>query len=204
MVTYDKTLVHATCMEGNSEGRGGHVAMMMLRPRPGGQYLDPDRVIRRVEAACACSACAYVETSSRGAREQALDWMHQPAFMAAAGRSAADNGYLAQREGIAEAALFVHFGVDLTSEGALLSMLLMPGHPLLIEYSPQTPRDGMRALVARCAKALNYDIVAPPATQESVAPHPQHSVLRPAAVREAGAKFVAWVVAGWTGMKSGA
>jgi hypothetical protein len=47
--------------------------------------------------------------------------------------------YLAQPEGLAEAALFMHFGNDFVSEGALLSMLLIPGQPLIIEYSPQTP-----------------------------------------------------------------
>jgi hypothetical protein len=65
---------------------------------------------------------------------------------------------------------------------ALLSMLLIPGQPLIIEYSPQAPGDGVRALIARCAKVFNYDIVEPPATQESVAPHPQHAAPRPASV----------------------
>jgi len=45
--------------------------------------------------------------------------------------------------------------------------------PLLIEYSPQAPGDGMRALIARCAKMLDYDIVAQPAAPETAAPHPQ-------------------------------
>ena len=163
--------------------------MVTLKPRPGGRYLDPKEVIRRVRAA----RFAYVETSSEGARVQALEWMNQRAF----------NDYLAQREGLAEAALFVHFGDDLTSEGALLSMLLIPGQPLIIEYSPQAPGDAMRALIARCARVLNYDIVEPPATKERVAPHPHHSASRPTAVRKAGAKFVANLVAGWTRTKTG-
>ena len=87
--------------------------MVTLRPRPGGRYLDPDEVIQRVKAACACSACAYVETSSEGAREKALEWMNQPAF----------NDNLARLEGLTEAALFVRFGVDLASEGGARDML---------------------------------------------------------------------------------
>ena len=87
--------------------------MVTLRPCSGGRYLDPDEVIQRVKAACACSACAYVETSSEGAREKALEWMNQPAF----------NDNLARLEGLAEAALFVHFGNDLTSEGGARDML---------------------------------------------------------------------------------
>ena len=157
-------------------------------------------MIRRVRAA----GFAYVETSSEGARKQALEWMNQRAFVAAAGRSATDNDHLAQREESAEAALFVHFGDDLVNEGALLSMLLIPGWPLLIERSPQAPREGTRALIARCAKMLNYDIVEPPATQESVAPRPQHSAPRAAAVWEASAKFVAKFVGGWARAKFGA
>ena len=42
--------------------------MVTLRPRPDGRYWDPDEVIRRVKAACTCAACAYVETSSEGAK----------------------------------------------------------------------------------------------------------------------------------------
>jgi len=176
-------------MDSTSYDRYSGIAlnMVMLRPRQGGRYLDPDEVIRRVKTACARSACAYVETSSEGAREQALAWMNQPAF----------NDYLAQPEGLEEAALFVHFGDDLASEDALLSMLLIPGRPLLVEYSPRARGDGVRALIARCAKVFNYDIVEQPATEEeeSVAPHPQHSAPRAAAVWETGARFVAKFVA---------
>ncbi len=159
--------------------------MVMLRPRPGGRYLDPDDVIRGVKTACAYGACAYVETSSEGARERALQWMNQLAF---------DNDNLAQREGIAEAALFVHFGDDLASDRALLSMLLMPGQPLLVEYSPQAPSDGIPALIARCARVLSYEIVGQPDAKESMAPHAQHSAPPAASVWKACAKFVAKVV----------
>jgi hypothetical protein len=72
-----------------------------------------------------------------------------------------------------------------------LRELLIPGQPLRIEHSPQAPKDGMRALIAHCAKLLDYDIVDPPATEESAAPHPQHAAPRPAAGWEAGAGFVA-------------
>ena len=162
--------------------------MVMLRPLLGGRYLNQDDVIRRVKAACACSAYAYVETSSEGARERALAWMDQPAF----------NDYLVRPEGLEEAALFVHFGDDLASADALLSMLLMPAWPLIVEYSPRARGDGVPALIARCAKVLKYEIVEQPATEEeeSVAPHPQRSAPRPATVWEASGKFVAWFVDG--------
>ena len=52
--------------------------------------------------------------------------------------------------------------------------------------------------------ALDYDIVEPPATEESAAPHPQHSASQPAAVWKAGAKFVAKFVGGWARAKFGA
>ena len=157
-----------------------------LRPRPGGRQLDPNEVIRGVKMACANAACAYVETSSEGAREKALEWMNQPAF----------NDNLAHREEIAEEALFVHFGDDLASECALLSMLLIPRQPLLIEYSRQAPGDGTRALIARCARVLGYEIVEQRNTKENVAPQPQHSAPRAASVWQASARFVARFAAG--------
>ena len=76
-------------------------------------------------------------------------------------------------------------------------MLLMPAWPLIVEYSPRARGDGVPALIARCAKVLKYEIVEQPATEEeeSVAPHPQHSAPRAAAVWETGARFVAKFVA---------
>ena len=176
----------------HNRNSGITLRMVTLKPRPGGRNLDPEEMIRRMRAA----RFAYVETSSEGARAlaaQTLEWMNRRAF----------NDNPAQQEGLAEAALFVHFGDDLTSEGTLLSMLLIPGQPLIIEYSPQTPQDGSRALIARCARVLNYDIVAQPATRERMAPHPQHSAPRPVAVRKSGANFIAKFVGGWSRTKSG-
>lgn len=123
-------------------------------PRVGGRYLTPVEVIRRVGA-----AFAYVETTEEDARNQVLECMTQLAFVAAGGRTAADDKYLAQLEQLQDAARFVHFGDDLGGEGLLLSMLMIPHQPLIIEHRSDVQPEETQAFIARCAAALDYKIV---------------------------------------------
>jgi hypothetical protein len=128
--------------------------MTTLMPREGGRYLTPIEVIRRVGA-----AFAYVETTEEDARAQVLQWMNQLAFVTAGERAAADDDYLAQLEQFQEAARFVHFGDDLGGDGMLLSMLMIPHQPLIIEHPSGAQPEETQALIARCAAALNYEII---------------------------------------------
>ena len=128
--------------------------MATLMPRAGGRYLNPVEVIRRVEG-----AFGYVETTEEDARQHVLEWMNQLAFVAAEGRTAADDKYLAQLERLQDAARFVHFGDDVGSDGILLSMLMIPHQPLVIEHPSHVQEEQAQALIARCAAALDYEIV---------------------------------------------
>lgn len=134
--------------------------MATLMPRAGGRYLTPIEVIRRVEA-----AFAYVETTEEGARRQVLEWIDQMTFVAADGRAAADDNYLAQLEQLQDAACFVYFGDDLGSDGMLLSMLMIPHQPLVIEHSSHVQEEDAHALIARCAAALDYEVFEPEAAE---------------------------------------
>jgi len=128
--------------------------MATLVPRVRGRYLAPIEVVRRVGA-----AFAYVETTEEDARKQVLELMSQLAFVAAEGRAAADDDYLAQLDRLQDAARSVHFGDDLGSDDMLLSMLMIPQQPLTIEHRSDGHPEETQALIARCAKALDYEIV---------------------------------------------
>lgn len=128
--------------------------MATLMPRVGSRYLTPIEVIRRVGA-----AFAYVETTEEDARKHVLEWMSQLAFVAAEGRAAADDNYLAQLEQLQDAARFVHFGDDLGSDDMLLSMLMIPQQPLIIEAHAQDEETWV--LIYRCAAALEYEVFEP-------------------------------------------
>lgn len=128
--------------------------MTTLMPRDGGRYLSPGEVITRVQA-----EFAYVETTEEGAREHVFAWIEQLAFVAADGRAAADDNYLAQLEQLQDAARFVHFGEDLGADGVLLSMLMIPHQPLIIDSHAQD--DETWHLIYRCAAALDYEVFAP-------------------------------------------
>ena len=103
---------------------------------------------------------ANVETTEEDVRNQVFEWMNQLAFVTAEGRAAADDKYLAQLEQLQEAARFVHFGDDLGGDGMLLSMLMIPQQPLIIEHPMDDQPEETQALIARCAAALDYEIVA--------------------------------------------
>ena len=123
-------------------------------PRDGGRYLNPKEVITRTQA-----VFAYVETVEEGARNHVLAWMDQLAFVTEGGRTAAVDEYMGQLERFQDAARFVHFGDDLGSDGVLLSMLMIPHQPLIIEAHAQDEETWF--LIYRCAGALEYEVFEP-------------------------------------------
>jgi len=58
-----------------------------------------------------------------------------------------------------DAARFIHFGDDLGSDGVLLSMLMIPHKPLIIEAHGKDQET--LALICRCAAALDYAVFEP-------------------------------------------
>ncbi|OGA52281.1 MAG: hypothetical protein A3F74_12865 [Betaproteobacteria bacterium RIFCSPLOWO2_12_FULL_62_58] len=84
--------------------------------------------------------------------------MNQLAFVAADGRAAADDDYLAQLERLQDDALFVYFADDVGADGALLSMLMIPQQPLIIEHPLDVQPKQTQTLIARCAAALGYEL----------------------------------------------
>ena len=146
----------------------GNTTMVTLMPRAGGRYLTPVEVIRRVEG-----EFGYVETTEEDARQHVLEWMNQLAFVAADGRAAADDTYLAQLEQLQDAACFMHFGDDIGSDGILLSMLMIPHQPLIIEAHAQDEETWF--LIYRCVLALDYEVFEPEAVEGNVAPELPYS-----------------------------
>ena len=66
---------------------------------------------------------------------------------------------ITQLEQLQDSACFVHFGDDVGADGVLLSMLMIPHQPLVIEYSSHAHKEKAQALIARCAAVLDYEIV---------------------------------------------
>jgi hypothetical protein len=126
--------------------------MTTLIPRD--RYLDPMDVIRRMQ-----DAFAYVETSEEGAHAQVLAWMDQLSFVMEQGRTAAIDEYMAQLEHFQYAARFIHFSDNMGSDGVLLSMLMVPQQPLIIDGHDEDEQTWY--LIYRAAAALNYDVFEP-------------------------------------------
>lgn len=97
--------------------------------------------------------------TEENARTQVVEWMNQLAFVAVGGRTAADDKYLAQLEQLQDAARFVHFADDLGGDGVLLSMLMIPHQPLMIEAHAQGEETWY--LISHCAAALDYGVFEP-------------------------------------------
>ncbi|MBI3915448.1 MAG: hypothetical protein HY322_00375 [Betaproteobacteria bacterium] len=138
--------------------------MTRLVPRKGGRYLSLMEVITRVRA-----AFAYVEASGEGARDYVLACVDRLAFPADDGRTAVDGqaaedgrvaaagSYAVQLERFQNAARLVHFGDDLGADGVLISLLMIPRQPLIIEAHGED--EETRVLIYRCAAALDYEVV---------------------------------------------
>jgi hypothetical protein len=128
--------------------------MTTLMPRNGGCYLNPAEVIERMQA-----EFAYVETSEEGARNHVLAWLEQLAFVTQTGRTAAADLYVNQLERFQDEARFVHFGDDLGADGVLLSMLMIPQQPLIIDAHGEDEETWF--LIYRCAGVLDYEVFDP-------------------------------------------
>jgi hypothetical protein len=128
--------------------------MTTLIPRNGARYLDPMDVMKRMQ-----DAFAYVETSEEGAHAQVLAWMNQLSFVEDQGRTAAVDEYLAQLEHFQYAARFVHFSDNVGSDGVLLSMLMVPQQPLIIEGHADDEQTWY--LIYRAAATLDYEVFEP-------------------------------------------
>jgi hypothetical protein len=133
--------------------------MTTLIPR-NGRYLDPMEVITRMQ-----DAFAYVETSEEGARAEVLAWMDQLAFVEQEGRNVAVEEYVAQLEHFQYAARFVHFGDNLGSDGVLLSMLMIPQQPLIVDAHAEDEETWF--LIFRAAAALDYELFEPEIAAEA-------------------------------------
>lgn len=139
--------------------------MTRLVPREGERYLNPMEVITRVQA-----TFAYVEASEEGARDHVLACAERLAFPAEDGRAAAAGSYAAQLERFQDAARFVHFGDDLGRDGVLISLLMIPRQPLIIEAAPHERSEETLVLIYRCAAALDYEVVWDDAVKGDVRP----------------------------------
>ena len=163
-----------------------------LIPR-NGTYLSPMEVITRLQP-----AFAYVETTEEGAGEHVMAWIDQLSFVSDPAGSGLVEEYIGQLEHFRYAARFVHFGDDLGSDGVLLTMIMVPNQPLIIDAHGADEETWY--LIFRCAGALGYDVFEPEIeTVESnvnlaAARHPtgekqQHHLASPMPLKkDAGAK----------------
>lgn len=125
-----------------------------LVTRGGTYYHCPSAVVKRLE-----SAFAYVETSEEDARRHVLEIIEQLQALKQAGKDSVGHGDLIRLETIQDAAIGVCFGDDLTSDLALLNTYVIPGEPLLFEYSSPAHQEAARPMLRRCADVLGYEIV---------------------------------------------
>jgi hypothetical protein len=147
-----------------------------LIPR-NGQYLSPMEVITRMQ-----TAFPYVETSEEGVRAQVLAWMGQLAFVVEEGRSAVIDEYMAQLERFQYAARFIHFCHDLGSDGVLLSMLMIPHQPLIIDAHGEDEETWY--LIFRCAGVLGYEVFEPETETVELGMDPRSRAEYPTAVKD--------------------
>jgi len=56
-------------------------------------------------------------------------------------------------------AVYIYFGDNPGPEDAILSTAVIPGNPLVVDFSSPEHQQTTRPLLVRCATVLGYDIV---------------------------------------------
>lgn len=121
---------------------------------PHGQlYLSPQVVLRRLE-----SEFPYVEADEEDGRRHVRKIIRQLWKIKQTGEIPVDDDYLERLNKVQRGAVYVYFGDNPGSELALLSTVIIPGEPLIFDYSSRAHRQATQPLLHRCAAALGYDI----------------------------------------------
>lgn len=124
-----------------------------LCARDGQQYLSPRGVLVRLQ-----SAFPYVESDGEEGRRHVLQTIAQLQSYKGAAHPEANLQYIQHLNTVKDRALYVCFGDDPTTESAILSMYVIAGTPLVIEYSPLADEKVVQSLLIRCATTLGYNI----------------------------------------------
>ena len=125
-----------------------------LCAREGQQLLLPRVVVSRLE-----NEFSYVEASEDEGRRHVGGIIRQLRVLQETGNIPVDLDYLDRLTRAQRGAIYVYFGDDPGSEIACLSTAIIPGEALFFDYSSRAHEDATRALLLRCAVALDYEIV---------------------------------------------
>lgn len=120
---------------------------------PGQLYLSPQVALRRLE-----SEFSYVETDEEDGRRHVRKIIRQLWQIKQTGKIPIDDDYLQRLNKAQRGAVYVYFGDNPGSEMALLSTVIIPGEPLIFDYSSRAHRQATQPLLLRCASVLGYDI----------------------------------------------
>jgi hypothetical protein len=133
----------------------------VLLPADGCQFLTPLCALARIE-----SEFAYVESSDEEARhyvEAAIEKIRQGGLRR---DPRSTDRRIAQLERLKGGAIYVRFGDDPGDEIEHVSMAIVPGEPIIVEFDSAAHALASRALLMRCARALGYSIVGLPVVTE--------------------------------------
>ena len=125
-----------------------------LFAREGQRYLSPRIVLDRLE-----SEFAYVESSDDEGRRHVQGLIRQLIRIKQMGKIPVDNEHLDRLKKAQNAALYVYFGDNPSSDTGYLCTAVIPGEPLIFDYTSREHQRAARPLLVRCAEALDYEIV---------------------------------------------
>ena len=122
-----------------------------LLPNHADAYLSPWGVVSRLK-----SEFSYVEADGEEGRRHVLEILER--LKAGTLPPHIDPQIAGRLNRIKNRALFVCFGDDASSDAAVLATYVVPGMPLLFEYTSVEHEHAVHDLLSRCAAALGYEI----------------------------------------------
>lgn len=125
-----------------------------LLARDSHHYLSPLGVVTRLK-----SEFDYVESDAEAGRRYVLETIEELQANKWSRLFDINHEYLEQLDRVKERVLYVCFGDNPGSESGILSTYVIPGTPLLFDYSSYVHEQAVEPLLVRCAAVLGYDIV---------------------------------------------
>jgi len=103
---------------------------------------------------------AYVESSDDEGRRHVQNLIRQLMRIKQGGKIPVDGEHLDRLKKAQSAAVYVYFGDNPSSETGYLCTAVIPNEPLIFDYNSKEHEGAARSLLVRCARALDYEIIA--------------------------------------------
>lgn len=123
-------------------------------PQNARSMLEPHAVVARLKG-----TFAYVESSEEAGQIHVGELIESFQKLRNSGAPPVDNDYIERLKRVQKNSVYVIFGENPGCETSILDTMVIPGDPLVFDYSSPEHEKATWPLLRRCAAALGYEVV---------------------------------------------